>query len=652
MPPINDNFANAIALDPASSAVIVSNNIGATAEVGEPQFGLKSVWYKITIPTGLYQSLYFSTQRNRQLNPLRTFIQVFIPRISGALSVSNLQEVPYLAAQKTSFGGWDFGGQVALATAIGQTYYLRIDGVSGAEGNFELRYGQYFSPRLGSCSSCATVFGVGYSCAGQTGQNYQPVSSPVLSFGKSSYPPGRYVVRYCGGAIRLPEAVGEPEPIGEADYIVQKTLSNGNDIVPAIWTVYYNGSSRANLHPPGQKTTTQRALLKNVATLTVIAHGFPTGQHVMVKGLIGVSNYNLSEVAITKIDADHFSYPCNGTDELTAGDTNGIVTPVDQASLQSVPAVDIETFQSQAAAEQAFLCAFAQCDHLGGNIQIGLSMFAYQLPNAGIGANPVWGLYLVSPVLTLGSSIFIPSVCVNWNTLPSGGTPGNTTVSFGIANQNDIDWDLVTATLQTTGGVSLPTTVKNITLPRLGLAQVSIDFSAMDTNVTASLVLTCPFWANPVIMPIYLGPIIQFGNSSGPILDVNAHALNRTCSGKNIYDFVLYVQNVGFWGYAIGDLTLTASATNGVLVGDYNRGVAVGQHGGTFPVTNCPPSSSGSIYIYSGLPCPGGFGAGNQTIALCAPASATAPVRTVLSVAVTASGVPLFSQDFPLTVQL
>lgn len=657
MPPTNDNFANAQVLDPNANgiasnqtafAVSVGSNIGATAEPGEPQFGLKSVWYKITIPFGFPSTIYFSTTRNRQPKPLRTFLQVFQVVPGATPSPANLHEVTYLAAYKTGYGGWDLGSMVAISILDNNVYYIRVDGVNGAEGNFQLTYGQYFNLKFGSCSGCAAIFTLGYSCVGTSGA-YDFTTSPLVGFGKNSYPPGRYSIHYCGGSVHFLEEINDPEEPFTDNYILQAT-GDGIDIA---WSAYYNGSTPANRTAPGAKPTTQRMSGSNITTLTVPAHGFKTGQHVAVSG-INTPGYNVTDSSILVLDVNHITYRSTAFAEGLIAETSGIVTPVNQSSLKNAPFYSEDEFFSQVACETANVCAFTQFDHIGGDIKLGVSCKLTTPDRIGPDQshNPKWGLYVVSPVLQLVSSPQDALICVTWLTLPSGGTPGTARASFTILNRNDTDWDQVSATMLPQGGVLTPLTTTNITLPGLNYGVFFVDFSAMDTNVVATLVLTCGFWAAPIEFTVNAAPIIKLVTTTGPTLDVVANGFKRTCGGKKIYSFSAFVQNVGYWSYGQGDLTIQATTTNGVLVGSWNTGLIDGLHGGKVPISVCPSASTASVQPYNGLPCFGGFGSGNQTIALVAPPSATAPVKTVLTLAFSASGIPLFSQDFPLTVQL
>lgn len=89
--------------------------------------------------------------------------------------------------------------------------------------------------------------------------------------------------------------------------------------------------------------STQRALASNVATITSPNHGYATGQHVTTT-LFGNASYNVTNVAITVVDANTFTYAATGTNESTTADTTGTITPVGTTQLvSSITAVQTPT---------------------------------------------------------------------------------------------------------------------------------------------------------------------------------------------------------------------------------------------------------------------------------------------------------------------
>lgn len=677
MPPGNDNFANAQVLNPAATSIGAGggSNEGATAEAGEPANQGKTVWYKITIPEGFPGSLFFSTTNSTFTPPLRTVLQAF----TGA-TVSALQEVPYLAPFKVAYGGWDYGSYIAFNVLPNEIYYIRVDGVAGLEGKFPLNYGAYYNLRLGSCSRCAPVFGYGYACEGYTGVGYVPTDNPVLTFGKNNYPPGVYIVRYCGGAhpTHYPHFsygfVGlSTVPIGGLNqnlyipyefpggdvWLVTYPAAASVNYAP-FWTVYYNGADAAN--PTGLPEThpTQRARSNGVATLTIAGHGYRDALSINVSG-VGGTGYAASGALITIVDANHISYPSGGPNEAVTADGGGTVTPVSIAPLLNVPVstdwriigtidlgggqlrvaqLDFYGYESQAAAENASRCIYAQLIHTGGNIRIAL------LAGNSVGSgnpSPSWGLYRISPVLQLSPGI---PACAVWVAPPSGG--GTASVTFNIENKNDADWRSVTATLLATGGVLSPGTVQNITLARNGVTGVTVPFSALNHNVTATIKLSCPFWSSDIQFTVFLGPIFQLSSSNGPFQDLTSGPfVGRLCGGKHIQDILFTLNNLGYWSLSGAALQVTAAATNGVLVGPYNTDVIFGPHG-PFSATACPTAAS----LSQGSSAAGCSAAFDNTFALVAPAGAAAPVATVLTLTFTSNGSTLFTQAFPLTIPL
>jgi hypothetical protein len=80
--------------------------------------------------------------------------------------------------------------------------------------------------------------------------------------------------------------------------------------------------------------STQRALNTNVATITSPNHGYSTGLHVTTT-LFGNPSYNVTNVAITVVDGNTFTYAATGTNEATTADTTGTITPVGTTQLVS-----------------------------------------------------------------------------------------------------------------------------------------------------------------------------------------------------------------------------------------------------------------------------------------------------------------------------
>lgn len=641
MPPPNDNFTNAQVLDPAGINVAVpGSNIGATAEAGEPVNNGKTVWFRLTTPPagGLgfgSGAIFISTANGNATHPLRTVVQVFgsTAIAPNPTTVATLREVDYLAAYKQAYGGWDFGSLVSFNVGHGATYYIRVDGVAAAEGNFVLTFGDYYALRMGACNRCAPSFGLGYACAGFAASD----GSGLLGFGKISFPPGKYIVKYCGGTVQYENDAGN-----DPDWLAATAADSGEGLV---WTVYFNGSDPINQpHLPGVTTAAERSRSAGIATLKVVNHPYPTGLHVAVSGM-GGAGYNTGDAPITVIDANHFSYASAGPDE-SATAAAGTVTPQDSTGFLNLPsaAESGNGYSSAAAAENSARCVYTHFDHIGGNIRLGLQTIALDSVGQDNPSPPSWGLYSVTPFIQLAAPT---PACASWI---SGG-PGPAHATFRINNLNDVDWDLVSATLLTAGGVTSPGTVKNILLGKHGVSVVTIPFNSADDNPTVTLKLSCPFWPNDIVLPsIFLGPIVQFASSNGPYQDNSFSAAPIFCAGKKIYNFALAIRNLGYWSFGAGEMIVTTAATNGVLVGPYNTGFVLGPGGG-HTITKCPTAASVTLPGFLGMPCNDAFQF--PFCALVCPASAAAPVATVLTLTLaTSGGVILFTQDFPITLAL
>ncbi len=186
MPPVNDNFSSA-ALVSGQSGNTVGSNVDATAEAGEPPNRGKTVWWKWVAFTSDRYS--FSTRYSPGFSP-QTDFETILDIYQGA-SVSALTPI----AHSGRYAGWEKQSLATFDAIGGQTYYIRVDGVSGATGNIRLSWDLAGDIRPGDCSDCPPRSNVGNACVGGfkpfiTAQNFKDVIAPA----------GRYIVRYCGGA--------------------------------------------------------------------------------------------------------------------------------------------------------------------------------------------------------------------------------------------------------------------------------------------------------------------------------------------------------------------------------------------------------------------------------------------------------------------
>jgi hypothetical protein len=129
LPPTNDAFSSAQSLAAASStaATVQGSNVGATAESGEPAIAghaaTHTVWYKI-VANGNSQ-IEFDTENST----FDTELGVFTGTAVGSLTpvVSN-----------DDISGSDTKSRVSFAATSGVTYYIAVDGKSGATGSIAL----------------------------------------------------------------------------------------------------------------------------------------------------------------------------------------------------------------------------------------------------------------------------------------------------------------------------------------------------------------------------------------------------------------------------------------------------------------------------------------------------------------------------------
>lgn len=155
MPPVNDNFANAIVLN-GLPLTVFGNNVGATGQPGEPNHAgfsdpLQSVWYSWTAPTSGEFAITtvgtpFSTVPNPRLGSVLTGLDTTLSVYTGS-SISNLTEI---ASNDEFFFTSNGSASTAISglkfTAIaGTTYQIAVDSFSFAgffglleEGNFAL----------------------------------------------------------------------------------------------------------------------------------------------------------------------------------------------------------------------------------------------------------------------------------------------------------------------------------------------------------------------------------------------------------------------------------------------------------------------------------------------------------------------------------
>jgi hypothetical protein len=144
--PLNDIFANAIPLTQNSGTNLV-NTVRATKEFGEPQHanndGGKSVWWSFR-PTADGVLSLSTTNSN-------------FDTLLAAYTGTRVNALTAIAANDDAFDGSGFS-QVDLGVAANQTYYIAVDGFSGASGAAYLEY-SFTSSSLFSLSVSSTPGG-------------------------------------------------------------------------------------------------------------------------------------------------------------------------------------------------------------------------------------------------------------------------------------------------------------------------------------------------------------------------------------------------------------------------------------------------------------------------------------------------------------
>jgi uncharacterized repeat protein (TIGR03803 family) len=135
VPPVNDNFAEAMEITGASGSVSGSN-IAATKEPGEPNHagnpGGKSVWFRWTAPVGGHYSF------NTAGSGFNTLLAVYTGASVSALS---------LVASNDDFG-FDVTSEISFLATGGTTYHFAVDGFGAQAGSLTLNWTPFNDPTL------------------------------------------------------------------------------------------------------------------------------------------------------------------------------------------------------------------------------------------------------------------------------------------------------------------------------------------------------------------------------------------------------------------------------------------------------------------------------------------------------------------------
>ena len=157
--PSNDNFANAVVLNPVSGGGITGTNVNATLEPGEPAHatfpGGASVWYSWTSPVN--GSVVFDTFSSDYDTTL------------AAYTGPAVNQLTLLAEQDdTDTAGGHIQSRISFPVQAGTTYRIQVDGYDGDTGSIVL-----------SWNAIGTVpTPVGYSV---TGRVVDPDGSPLAN---------------------------------------------------------------------------------------------------------------------------------------------------------------------------------------------------------------------------------------------------------------------------------------------------------------------------------------------------------------------------------------------------------------------------------------------------------------------------------------
>jgi hypothetical protein len=226
--PANDNFANATALGGYAGAASGSN-IGATGEAGEPANAGKTVWWVWSPPVA-------ETGGGRYVFGTRYRPGVGLPETSIA-TVINVYRGTTLAGlvqvgAATTYAGWERQGEVTFDADPSHTYYIRVDGIAGAEGNILLWWEPATQLEPGDCSGCPPGNSFGRTCVG----NWNPDISREGTMVFSGVPAGVYELAYCRGSwnyrdgwvvSRVPQSALQTWPLGDlSGYFFYAEYSN------------------------------------------------------------------------------------------------------------------------------------------------------------------------------------------------------------------------------------------------------------------------------------------------------------------------------------------------------------------------------------------------------------------------------------------
>ncbi|HAQ33949.1 MAG: hypothetical protein CMF74_15250 [Maricaulis sp.] len=145
--PVNDNFADALTLTQPTQTVAY-NSVGATKEAGEPNHtsgGGASLWWRWTAPTS------GQVRVRTQNTSFDTMMGVYTGSAVNALTLIGSNDDISFPSNTDS--------QVEFNAVAGTTYYIAVDGYSGAAGSAELAMTALAAPGNDNLASPQTLSG-------------------------------------------------------------------------------------------------------------------------------------------------------------------------------------------------------------------------------------------------------------------------------------------------------------------------------------------------------------------------------------------------------------------------------------------------------------------------------------------------------------
>jgi hypothetical protein len=186
LPPANDNFANAFILSGDDDARLGDTNVAATRQTGEAttvagQPASTSVWYFWTAPDTSAVTIDTAT------SDFDTLLGVYTGNAVNSLAA---------VASNDNVGTSDHTSKVAFAAIEGTSYWIRVDGLSGATGTIKLHI------------ALATVSTVPINVTATPGDQQATVSWTAPASDGGSPITGYDVTRYTAGAAPVTTQVG------------------------------------------------------------------------------------------------------------------------------------------------------------------------------------------------------------------------------------------------------------------------------------------------------------------------------------------------------------------------------------------------------------------------------------------------------------